>query len=301
MITQNEQSGEPAQRVSRRRRERRPVARSSRPHPGVVGFSLALPAVILLVALFVVPIGIFAVYSFYSFRGDVIVEHLTFGTYRSLWQFYYFRIALETLYMAGWATLITLIFGYPLAYAMAIARSSRTRLVLAVVTFLPLTVSVVVRAYGWQILLGQQGPIAAALAKVGWHPELLFNLTGVVIALSQIFLPFAVFPIYASLISIDRSLREASSDLGATWLQTLRRVVVPLSMPGAAAGAELTFTLALGSYVIPSMLGGGRVLVMPLVIFSDTQSINWPVASALGILLTLLSLIAVALLSRIGE
>jgi putative spermidine/putrescine transport system permease protein len=267
----------------------------------VAGSLTVTPAMLLLVCLFVAPIAIFTVYSFYSFVGDVIVRHFTFETWRSLWQSYYFRISLETLYMAGWTTLFTLLIGYPLAYAMAIMRNGRLRLALSVIIFMPLTVSVVVRAYGWQVLLSQAGPIPAILSKIGLHPQLLFNLTGVVIASVQVLLPFAVFPIYASLAGIDGSMREASWDLGAGWVVTLRRIIIPLSRPGVAAAAQLTFTLALGNFVIPSMLGGGKVLVIPLVVFEDTGTTNWPVAAALGLVLTVGSLIAVALLNRISR
>ena len=267
----------------------------------VTGSLVVAPAVLLLICLFIAPLAIFTVYSFYEFSGDVIIRHFTLETWRSLWQSYYFRISLETLYMAGWTTSFTLLIGYPVAYAMAIMKSGRLRLALSVIIFMPLTVSVVVRAYGWQILLSQAGPIPAILSKIGLHPQLLFNLTGVVIASVQVLLPFAVFPIYASLASIDRSLREASLDLGAGWMVTLRRIIIPLSAPGAAAAAELTFTLSLGNFVIPSMLGGGRVLVIPLVVFEDTGTTNWPVAAALGLVLTVGSLIAVALLNRIGR
>jgi putative spermidine/putrescine transport system permease protein len=267
----------------------------------VAGSLTVTPAMLLLICLFVAPIAIFTAYSFYSFTGDVIVRHFTFETWRSLWQSYYFRISLETLYMAGWTTLFTLLIGYPLAYAMAIMKNGRLRLALSVIIFMPLTVSVVVRAYGWQVLLSQAGPIPAILGKIGLHPQLLFNLTGVVIASVQVLLPFAVFPIYASLASIDGSMREASWDLGAGWMVTLRRIIIPLSGPGVAAAAELTFTLALGNFVIPSMLGGGKVLVIPLVVFEDTGTTNWPVAAALGLVLTVGSLIAVALLNRIGR
>jgi len=267
----------------------------------VTGSLVLAPAVLLLILFFLAPLAIFTVYSFYKFSGGVIIRHYTLQTWRSLWQSYYFRIGLETLYMAGWTTLFALLIGYPIAYAMAIMKSGRLRLALSVIIFMPLTVSVVVRAYGWQVLLGQTGPIPAILSKIGLHPQLLFNLTGVVIASVQVLLPFAVFPIYASLASIDGSLREASSDLGAGWMATLKRIIIPLSAPGAAAAAELTFTLSLGNFVIPSMLGGGQVLVIPLVVFQDTGTTNWPVAAALGLVLTIGSLIAVALLNRIGR
>lgn len=267
----------------------------------VVGTILTLPTVALLVLLFLVPLGIFAVYSFYSLDGSVIVRTFTLSTYQAFWDSYYGRMIVKTLEMAGLATVFTLAVSYPLAYMMAIARSGVIRVALGVITFLPLTVVGTVRAYSWQVLLTDQGPVNKILHAVGLHPQLVFNMTGIVIAMVQIFLPFAVFPIYGSLSAIDRSLREASADLGADWKTTFRRVVLPLSIPGTAAAAEITFTLSLGSFVVPSMLGGGRVVVLPLTIYNDTLAVNWPMAAVLGLVLMALSLLALVLLHQVGR
>jgi putative spermidine/putrescine transport system permease protein len=128
---------------------------------------------------------------------------------------------------------------------------------------------------------------------------LVFNLTGVVISLTHVFLPFVVFPIYSTLTRLDPALKEAAEDLGAGWWTTFRRVTLPLSLPGLVAGAQICFTLALGAFVTPAMLGGGRVLVLPLQIYSATSDINWPVAAVGGIVLLLGSMIAVAAFNRL--
>jgi putative spermidine/putrescine transport system permease protein len=108
-----------------------------------------------------------------------------------------------------------------------------------------------------------------------------------------------VFPIYSTLTRLDPALKEAAEDLGAGWWTTFRRVTLPLSLPGLVAGAQICFTLALGAFVTPAMLGGGRVLVLPLQIYSATSDINWPVAAVGGIVLLLGSMIAVAAFNRL--
>jgi putative spermidine/putrescine transport system permease protein len=160
----------------------------------------------------------------------------------------------------------------------------------------------VVRSYGWIVLLSDQGPVNWLLLRLGIIAEpltLVFNLIGVVISLTHVFLPFVVFPIFSSLTRIDPALKEAAEDLGATWWTTFRRITFPLSLPGVVAGAQISFTLALGAFVTPAMLGGGRVFVLPLQIYNATSEINWPVAAVGGMALLIISMIAVAGFNRL--
>ena len=121
------------------------------------------------------------------------------------------------------------------------------------------------------------------------------------ISLTHVFLPFVVFPIFSSLTRLDPELKEAAEDLGAGWWTTFRRITFPLSLPGVVAGAQICFTLALGAFVTPAMLGGGRVLVLPLQVYNATSEINWPVAAVGGMALLIISMIAVAGFNRLLE
>ena len=112
-------------------------------------------------------------------------------------------------------------------------------------------------------------------------------------------LPFVVFPIFSSLVRLDPELKQAAEDLGATWWTTFRRITFPLSLPGVVAGAQICFTLALGAFVTPAMLGGGRVLVLPLQVYNATSEINWPVAAVGGMTLLIVSMVAVAGFNRL--
>ena len=200
-----------------------------------------------------------------------------------------------SLLLAGIVTALALLVGYPLAYALHTrVRSARARAVLAVVLFCPLMISVVVRTYGWLILLANQGLVNTTLLRLGLIEQpvrLLFNMQGVVISLTHIMLPFAIFPIYSVLGKLDASLKEAARDLGAGPWATFWRVTLPLTLPGVASGGVICFTLALSAFVTPQLLGGGRVQVLPLTVYNSTVEINWPEGAVTSVALLALSIL----------
>lgn len=267
------------------------------------GYLLLLPAAALAAFAFVAPMLVFLQFSFFTFRDGKLYEIYSTAAYREfLTSPYYHEVVWQTLKLSALTAALAIVLGYPLAYAMWRVRNSGVRIALAVLVFMPLTVSVVVRSYGWQTLLGDTGPVNYVLRTAHLTDDsvqLVFNSVGVVVAMVHIFLPFAVFPIYTSLTRVDPSVLEAAADLGATWRTTLLRITMPLTLPGVVAGAQLSLTLALGAFVTPSMLGGGRVNVLPLTIYNDTTSINWPMAAVGGVALLILSLLSVWLLQRV--
>jgi putative spermidine/putrescine transport system permease protein len=252
---------------------------------------------------FIAPLLTFFEYSFYRFRRGRLEQVFNLDTYyRFLFDDYYHLIIYDTLRMATLVTVLSLIIGYPLAYALYRVNRPSIQRWLGLLIFSPILVSVVVRSYGWMVLLSDQGPVNWLLLRLGIVSEpvtLVFNLIGVVISLTHVFLPFVVFPIFSSLTRIDPALKEAAEDLGATWWTTFRRITFPLSLPGVVAGAQISFTLALGAFVTPAMLGGGRVLVLPLQVYNATSEINWPVAAVGGMALLIISMIAVAAFNRL--
>jgi len=264
---------------------------------------LLLPALALMTFLFVLPIGAFLEYSVYSYERGRLVEDFTFKTYLLfLTDPYYHAIIFDTLKMAAITSAISLLIGYPLAYGLWRCNRPGLKLWFGLIIFSPILVSVVVRSYGWSVLLSDQGAVNWTLMKLGLvsRPlELVYNLTGVVISLCHVFLPLVVFPIVSSLVRIDPALREASMDLGAGWWTTFRRVIFPQSLPGVVSAMQISFTLALGALVTPAVLGGGRVLVLPLQVYRATSDINWPVASVGGLTLLVMALITVALCNRL--
>jgi putative spermidine/putrescine transport system permease protein len=264
---------------------------------------LLLPAFALMAYAFVLPIGAFLEYSVYSFERGRLVEDFTFRTYiRFLTDPYYHAVILDTLKMAAITTAVSLGIGYPMAYGLWRVGNPVLQRWFALIIFSPILVSVVVRSYGWSVLLSDQGAVNWVLTRSGLADkpvELVYNLTGVVISLSHVFLPFVVFPIFATMTRIDPALREASMDLGAGWWTTFRRVIFPQTLPGLVAAAQISFTLALGALVTPAILGGGRVLVLSLQVYRATSEINWPVASVGGLALLLMALVTVALCNRL--
>lgn len=268
-------------------------------------WALLSPILLLVVAVFVLPVGLFLQYSFYRFRSGRLEEVFSLDTYwRFLTDELYLITIYDTLKLAILSTVLCVAISYPLAYAMWRTRSAKLQKFIALVVFAPVLVSVVVRSYGWTVLLADQGPVNYLLMKLGLTTEpisLVYNMTGTVISLAHVFLPFVVFPILASMLRLDPTLREAAEDLGAGWWTIFRRITLPLTLPGAIAGAQICFTLALGSFVTPAILGGGRVLVLPIQIYTATSDINWPVAAVGGLCLLVMAFIAVVLFGRLSK
>jgi putative spermidine/putrescine transport system permease protein len=252
--------------------------------------------------LYVVPLAVYFVNGFHTFKDGKIIPVWTLRTYVAFFSDpFTYRVVGATIGLALVVTGLAVVIGYPLAYALHTrVRGRAARTALAVILFSPLLVSVVVRTYGWLILLANQGLVNTTLRSVGVIDEplsLLFNQRGVVISLTHILLPFAIFPVYSVLGRLDATLKEAARDLGAGWWDTFLRVTLPLTMPGVVAGALICFTLALSAFVTPQLLGGGRVQVLPLTVYNSTVEINWPEGAVASLTLLALSVLAVWVLN----
>jgi len=260
--------------------------------------ALLAPAMALMIILYVIPLGLYFINSFRLFKDGRIIPIWTLQTYADYFTDpFSYKIIWESVRLSLIVTALALLIGYPVAYALHTrVRSAGARAVLALLLFSPLLVSVVVRTYGWFILLASQGLVNSTLRAAGLITEplsLLFNSRSVVISLTHILLPFAIFPIYSVLGRLDLSLKEAAQDLGAGWWDTFQRITLPLTMPGVVAGTLICFTLALSAFVTPRLLGGGRVQVLPLMVYNNTVEINWPTGAVSGLTLLLLSMAAV--------
>jgi len=193
-----------------------------------------------------------------------------------------------------------LLLAYPLAYLLAFkVRRHRDLLYLAVI--IPLWVSYVVRAYAWKIILGQQGILNGLLLSLGIVHEplavLLYSRWAVVVALTHIYTPFALMPIFAVLEAIPPSLREASQDLYANRWRTFWHVTLPLSLPGVLAGATFAFVLSMGDFLAPQLLGGNdsALMVSNLVWSLFGVAYNWPLGAAVAVVMLALTLGLLAL------
>jgi spermidine/putrescine transport system permease protein len=206
----------------------------------------------------------------------------------------------NTMVLAPLGTIACLLIAYPLAFFLAIRANAKWRTVLLVLVIVPFWTSILIRSYAWIFLLGGKG-IPSLIAALGLGHIQLINtpfavLTGIVYG----YLPLMVFPVYVSLERLDKRLLEASSDLGAPPFNTFMTVTLPLSMPGVATGCMLVFILLMGEFLIPAMLGGGKVFfVGNALVDLFVQSRNWAFGSAVAVALVVVMLVTVTAYMRL--
>ena len=259
---------------------------------------LLAPAGLWFLLLLVLPLGVVLVYSF--------GERAPTGGYQAAFTFAnYLELPARltafknTLTLAPAGTLICLLIGYPLAYFLAVKVTARSRLMLMILVIVPFWTSFLIRTYAWMYILGGRG-LPALLDWLGFPDIHLINtpfavLTGIVYG----YLPLMIFPIFVSLEKLDKRLLEASSDLGATPWRTFRQVTLPLSAPGVITGCMLVFILLMGEYLIPQLLGGGKVFFIGNALVDlFLQSLNWPFGSACAVALVVVMVATVGVYLR---
>ena len=260
------------------------------------------PAAFMTATLVALPMGIICAYSLMT-RGAYggVIRPWTLENFTRIFDRLYGAILLRSFSLAGIATLLCLLLGFPLA--LYIARAKRRRNLLLNLVMLPFWTSLLIRTYAWMFLLRDTGLINTALQGLHIIREplpLLFNDGAVVVGLVYAYLPFMVLPLYATIEKLDPSLLDASADLGARPWTTLWRVIVPLTRSGMSAGILLVFIPCLGAYLTPDLLGGGRtVMVGNLVQNQFTTARDWPFGSAVSLLLT--GIVLVLLLGVLGK
>lgn len=206
----------------------------------------------------------------------------------------------NTLVLAPLGTALCLLIAYPLAYFLAVRASPRWRTLLLILVIVPFWTSILIRSYAWIYLLGGQGiPDLIGLLGFG-EPRLINTPFAVLVGIVYGYLPLMVFPIYVSLERLDKRLLEASADLGSPPWRSFLQVTLPLSMPGVATGCMLVFILLMGEFLIPAMLGGGKVFfVGNALVDLFLQSRNWPFGAAVAVALVLVMLVTVTAYMRL--
>jgi spermidine/putrescine transport system permease protein len=257
-------------------------------------------------ALFLVlPCLLVLVYSFVE-RGAYggIEWTFTLENYQRAFDPLYLGILLKSAKIAALATLFAVLIGYPAAYAIARAPRHRQPVYLFLV-MLPFWSNYLIRTYAWIVLLNREGLLNKLAATLGYSGEpisLLYTESSVVLGLVYNYIPFVILAIYSSLSRINGELWEASRDLGASGWMTFRRVILPLSVPGIAAGSVFVFVLSIGNFITADLLGGKQVQMVGNLIYSQFLTArDWPFGSALSFILIaimLLLLFAQALLAR---
>lgn len=249
---------------------------------------LIAPAAILLFVFILLPYLTIVVMSFRApGQGAPYGEGYTLANYiRFLSDSFYIGQTLNTLMIGFVCTIVCLVLGFPVAWQLA-RGNSRFRGLAYGIVLSPLLVGIVIRSYGWTILLGNNGVINRTLMNLGIVDRpvgLMYNTLGIVIALSHVFLPFMILPIMNAIQGIDPSLESAARSLGASKATIFRRIVLPLAMPGIQAGCILTFVLSLSAYVTPSLIGGSKVKTMAVsVVDALVDTFQWPFGSALAL------------------
>lgn len=249
------------------------------------GFWPALPALILLFLFFLFPVVRMLGFS---------VEAGTLDWYaKALGEGLYLQVFSNTFEIALLVTAICLLLGYPLGFLIATTTPLWTTLGFIFV-LLPLWTSVLVRTYAWMVLLGRNGVFNRWLIESGIVADplpLLHNFNGVLIGMVHVLLPYMVLPIYGAVRRVDPALVAAAEGLGASNWRIFWRIYLPLTLPGVFAGAVIVFVLSLGFYITPALLGGGKVMMVAVMIEQEVrQTLNWPFAAALSAVLLALTL-----------
>jgi spermidine/putrescine transport system permease protein len=277
---------------------RRPFALSSH------GWQM-LPALLWLTGFCFVPLILVLIYSFgeRSAGGGVDLA-LSLANYRRLLESsLYLNVTLRSLRIAAIATVATLLVSYPVAYFIALV-ATRWKGSLLVLLVIPWWCSILVKNFAWVALLAETGVANRLLLGMGAveRPlKLIYTETAVVIGLVHVLIPFMVLPIYATLEKLDRRLIEAAENLGCSPIRAFFEVSLPLSLPGMAAGATLTFILAFGSFVTPALLGSERTVMVANVIQDQfLQAFDWPFGSTLAMAVLSLVLAILIIFNRLA-
>lgn len=260
-------------------------------------FGLASPAILIVLVILVIPVGWLFYVSFIGADGTFSMENYE----RMIKRRSYARIFQTTFEVSLITTGLCIVIGYPLAYFMSQLPLKWSNLCLVTV-LLPFWTSLLVRTYAWLVLLQRQGLVNDWAISLGLWEEpikMVHNLTGTLIGMVHIMLPFLILPVYGAMRAIDRDYMKAASNLGASPTRAFWTIFFPLSTPGLFAGALMVFILCLGFFVTPAVLGGGKVILVSMQIVSNIELfVNWGAASALGVVLLVLTVGALWIASR---
>ncbi len=255
-------------------------------------FLLALPTLVALIVLFIVPMG----YIFY----ETIAENGWTDFVNFFQDEFYRGILWTTVRVSLITTLITFLLGYPTAYFMARTKSKLKNVLMIVILF-PFLVSAVVRSYGWMVILGKQGLVNQLVQVLHLSEEplkILYTETAVIIGMVHLLLPYMILSVAGVIQNIDPNIEYSAYSLGANPAQTFWKVVLPLSTPGIFAGCTLVFIMSMTSYVTPKLLGGSKFRMMSTMVEQEVNvNFNWHRASAISYILLFAILVILFLLN----
>ena len=258
---------------------------------GWVAFVLLAPGLAMLMLFLLVPLGLIVVISVFTYSPTQIwLPPVTTANYVKFFDPYYLGVTWTTVRIGLVTTLVCALLGYPLAYFLARLRSRWLGLCLFLL-ITPLMVSSVIRIFGWLVILGRQGLVNTALGAVGFaRVDLLYNEPAVVVGLTELLLPFMVLPLMTAIETIPRSVEEAARNLGAGSFALFQRVLLPLSLPGLVSGALLVYSVSISALVTPALMGGRKTRMLGNLVYDEVlTSMNWPFASAIAVVLLIVT------------
>lgn len=263
---------------------------------------LAVPAALTFIVFFVIPVASLFGLSFNKSVAGVIdlSSQITFDNFvRIFTRATYYEAILRSIWVSAIVSAVSLLFGYPLAYVIAKTTNPGRNTLLMILVLSAMQLDMVIRMFGLMVLLGDNGLINGFLLYAGVISKplpLMYNTFGVIVGLVQITLPFMVLSLIGIIKAIHPSLEEAARSLGASRAQAFFSIVLPLSMPGVLAGTLLVFALSISSYVVPALMGGWKVMVLPIHIYQQIAEVGrWQFGAAIAVVLFVTSIIAVAI------
>jgi putative spermidine/putrescine transport system permease protein len=240
------------------------------------------------------------VYSFRRFDGPVQTGPIQYGLdnyVKFFGDLFYWNVLGRTLLIAAVVATVSIVIAYPLAYTLARSKT-RWKSAIIIIVLLPLITNLVVRNYGWMVIMSENGLLNTLLTAIGAPTfTLMFTTTGVAIALTQVLTPYAVFSLYGVIQQINPQLEESARGLGGTNWHVIKDVLVPLSSAGILAGWLLVFVQAVAAFATPMLVGGGGragQLLATIVFIDATSTLNWPFAAATSFILTAIVLALIA-------
>lgn len=264
---------------------------------------LTLPYIFFATVVLLIPMALIVFYGLSNKGNDIVSFHFTLEHIQAFFaDTANIKVLFKSLQLALYTTVICLLIGYPIAYAIANIKQKNQAIMILLVT-LPMWINMLLRTYAWQSILNDQGLLNRLFGLFGIGPfNFMYTTFAVLLGMVYNFLPFMILSIYTVLSKLDRSLIEASQDLGATPRQTFTRVIFPLSMPGVIAGIILVFLPAASTFVIPAILGGAQNMLIGNLIERQFISVgDWNFGSAISLILAAIILVSMIIMRRIEQ
>ena len=270
----------------------------------LIKWIFVLPVIIYTTLLVALPILYIAIISFFksdSYGG--MIQTVTLQNYIELFDAVYLKIFLQSALVAIITTIICILISYPFVLAIS-HKSKKTQQVLMTLVMVPFLTNSLIRMYGWIVLLRKSGVINSLLMGMNIIEEpmsLMYNNFGIIIGMVYTLLPFMILPLHSSVSTIDKSLLEASSDLGAGKWSIFKNVIFPQTIPGLFNGALMVFTPALGYFFIVDILGGGKIMILGNLIKNQFLTArNWPFGAAISVFLIVITYLLISIYKKIG-